>query len=84
MNTRATIEGYLLMTMTRSDKESSDAVHNSAISDLDLVCLEKGFVIAISSDYLAAIRTSPKLLDRCRLCGKELKAPLLRGGNAWT
>ena len=82
MSTRATIEGYLLMTMTRSDQESADSVHNSATSNLDLVCLEKGFVIAISSDYLAAIRTSPKLLDRCRLCGEEPNTPLLRRGNA--
>ncbi len=65
------------MTMARSDKESWDVVHNLATSNLGCVCLEKGFVVAISSDYLAAIRTSPKLLDRCRLCGEEPKNPSL-------
>ena len=52
------------MTMARSDKEPWDAVHNSATSNLGCVCLEKGFVVAISSDYLAVIRTNPKSLNR--------------------
>lgn len=52
------------MTMARSDKESWDVVHNLATSNLGCVCLEKGFVVAISSDYLAVIRTNPKSLDR--------------------
>ena len=59
------------MTMARSDKESWDVVHNLATSNLGCVCLEKGFVVAISSDYLAVIRTNPKSLDRWRLCGGE-------------